>query len=272
MYLLEVQRWGLDVIMGNLCHRSEEARAQTPNLPSWVPDWSQCGSTLLQRFPLVQPLLRYPDPIFEYNEESGLFFEGRILATLKTLEEHADIIQIVMHLSNSRSRASQKLPPAYRDRRVYVFSPIYGVSSRSSDEFLGHRSLSLFKERKHAVRNSMKSIPQTLVYNEHAFLFAHIEGGGAARTDLSAEEEDKSQEMLKAVGGAGDGSRTLATGDATPRKRATRLRDGSDGANNFEFLGFVQIQSNLTLSEFTSRFEDIYQTIYTRAPCTIRIL
>ncbi|KAI7786023.1 hypothetical protein LA080_004877 [Diaporthe eres] len=264
MYLLEVQEWGLDVTMGNLCHRSDEARTQTPNLPSWVPDWTQCGSTLLQRVPLGIPFLADQDAILEYNGESGLFLEGRIFGTLKTFEEHSDIVQISIHLSSSWSRASQKLPPAYRDRRVYVFSPYKHFTNRSSP---------LLEEWKHAGSNSLKSIPWTALYREYAFLFAHINSGEAAKPDLPAQQEGKSQKMLETLGDAEEGSRPLATGDATPRKMATGLRDGSDGANNFEFLGLVQVQSKgLHLLDITSRFEDIYQTIYTRAPCTIRIL
>lgn len=45
MYLLKVQKRGLDVILGNLCHRSDESRVQMKDLPHWVPDWSQCGPT-----------------------------------------------------------------------------------------------------------------------------------------------------------------------------------------------------------------------------------
>lgn len=119
----------------------------------------------------------------------------------------------------------------------------------------------------------MKSIPWTALYREYAFLFAHINSGEAAKPDLPAQQEGKSQKMLETLGDAEDGSRPLATGDATPRKMATGLRDGSDGANNFEFLGLVQIQSKgLHLLDITSRFEEIYQTIYTRTPCTIRVL
>lgn len=269
MHLLEVQEWGLDVIIGNICHRSDEARAQTPRLPSWVPDWSQCGSTLLQRVPEVLPFLKYQDPIFEYNEESGLFLKGRILGTLKTFEEYTSPIEIAIHLSDSRSRVSQKLPPAYRDRRVYVFSPIYSVSTpTSSDEFLSQRSM-LWEEWKQAISNNLDSV---VGRDQCALLFAHIDGGEAAKTDLLAQQEGNSQEILKALGGAEDGTRTFATGEATPRKRATRLRDGSDGANNFELLGLVQFRLGLKLDKIRPSFEDIYQTMYTRAPCTIRIL
>lgn len=88
MYLLKIQRLGLDLILGNLCYRSDEARAQTRSLPSWVPDWSQCEPTFLQRLPLEGlRFLRAQDPILEYNDAQGLFLEGQIIGTLKTLED-----------------------------------------------------------------------------------------------------------------------------------------------------------------------------------------
>lgn len=204
--------------------------------------------------------------MLENTDRPGLLLKGQIMGTLEAFEEHADIYQIILNLSNSRSRTSRKLPPAYRDRRVYVFYP---MSTYDSSKY--HKSL-LLKEWSQADRNSSMKIPQTVQDSEFAFLLAHINGDEAARTSVSAQQEGKSQGMLKALGGADDRSRPLATGDATPKKMATGLRDGSNGANNFELLGLVQIQSNLTLPEISSRLEDIYQTVYTRGPCIVRIL
>lgn len=138
MYLLKIQRLGLDLILGNLCYRSDEARAQTRSLPSWVPDWSQCEPTFLQRLPLEGlRFLRAQDPILEYNDAQGLFLEGQIIGTLKTLEEHTDDTHIVMHLSHSRSRTSGNLPSAYEDRRV--FFSCRDVEARSSSRAHGIR-------------------------------------------------------------------------------------------------------------------------------------
>lgn len=108
----------LDVILGNLCHRSDEARQQTKNLPSWVPDWNQCEPTLLQRVPHARKFLASQDPIFEYKNETGLFLRGIILGTLDTLKENTNISIIDIHLSNSRSRSVATLPPVYRGRAL----------------------------------------------------------------------------------------------------------------------------------------------------------
>lgn len=254
MYLLKDQNLGLDLIFGNLCHRNYGARAQTKHLPSWVPDWSQSGPTLSQRAPQVLRFLRDQDPIFEYNDASGLFLEGHIVGTLKTLEKHADIIHMFMHLSNSRSQTSQKLPPAYRDRRVYVFSPM------AQDQFLSLQS---------SLVEDPDSMPRTKHYAEWAFLFARPTGSKSAGTDLSKRQECDSQGMLEELGGTEDGSKPLSAGDVTQSETARRLLDGSDGANNFELLGLVQIHSSLDLFEIASR---MIQTTFTKEPCTIRIV
>lgn len=262
MYLLKIQRWGLDVILGNLCYRSDRARAHTKNLPSWVPDWSQRGSTLLQRVPRLLSFLKDQDPIFEYNDGPGLFLKGKIVSSLKTLENSADIIQIFIHLSNSRSRSSPMLPPEYSNRRVYVFSPM------SKDDIFGD------EEWEDPDLDSSSLAPGAF-YGEIAFLVARVNGGEAARVGASAQQEGESQEMLGALGGAEDGSGSLAVGDATPRKAPTVLRDGSDGANNFELLGFVHIHSHRRLAKIATWINllgDEYQPMYTTKLCTIKIV
>lgn len=261
MYLLKVQKLGLDLILGNLCHRSDEARAQTGHLPSWVPDWSQCEPTFSQRGLQVSGFLRDQNPIFEYKGNKGLFLEGHIVGTLKTLEEHANVIHIFMHLSNSRSRTSRKLPPAYRDKRVYVFSP---MSRRNFDLQWSD------------IENRTNEEPtQTNEYAELAFLFARSVGSEAATTDLSTRQEGDSQETWGELRGTEKGCRPLAAGYATLRKIANLFRDGGDGANNFELLGLVQIHSSLTLIEiaFRANLDEVrYQSTYTKKHCTIRIV
>lgn len=268
IYLLKIQRLGLDVILGCVCHRTGEAKAQPKNLPSWVPDWSHFGAGFLQRVPgaLIE-FLKAQDPMFEDNNGPGLFFEGKIVSSLKTLEERADITRILIHLLNSKSPRSRKLPLAYKDRRVYVFSP------RSRGEILKEPSLTDDEWEDPDLDSSSPAL--RIIRDTIAFLVAHVSDSGADSIDISAQQEVESQEVSRALRGTEDGSRPLAMGDAAPREAATRLRDGSDGANKFELLGLVRIESILPLSAIAWRINflgDEYQTMYTTKPCTIRIV
>lgn len=109
------------MISGNMYHNSGEARTRVQSLRSWLPDWNQCGPTLLQRVSEARGFPAARDPIFQHNDVTGLFLKVQIVGTLDALKENTNIANIVIHLSNSRSRASRELPQVYSDKRVYVF-------------------------------------------------------------------------------------------------------------------------------------------------------
>lgn len=233
-----------------------------------VQDWSHFGAGFLQRVPgaLIE-FLKAQDPMFEDNNGPGLFFEGKIVSSLKTLEERADITRILMHLLNSKSPRSRKLPPAYKDRRVYVFSP------RSRGEILKEPSLTDDEWEDPDLDSSSPTL--RTYHNAIAFLVARVNGSEPDRVDISAQQKVENQEMSGALGGAEDVSRPLAMGHPTPREAATRLRDGYDGANNFELLGLIHIQSTISMSIIASRINFLgekHQTMYTTKPCIIRIV
>lgn len=275
MHLLKDQQWGLDVILGNLCHRSHESRVQIKDLPSWVPDWNQCGPTFLERVPRALEFLKSQESIFQDNDGTGLFLEGQFLGTLDIVEEHTNLITILhMHLFDSRSRESRNLPPAYPDRRVYVFS----AGFRESRGWQNRWTLMEWEKDRNLAFSSLQSIPEDI----YAFLVARTNDGEPAKTNLSARREGESQGErespgeLETFGVAEDGSRTLATEDATPGNASKELLDGCDGANNFELLGLIEVFPVLPFSEIASRikpFWDKHQTLYpTTVPCTIRIV
>lgn len=276
MHLLKDQQWGLDVILGNLCHRSHESRVQIKDLPSWVPDWNQCAPTFLERVPRALEFLAYQEPIFEDNDGTGLFLEGQIVCTLKSLEERTDLMTITdlylfnsrtdIHLFNTHARSKdlRKLPPIYRDRRLYVF---FARPWQSENQW----PLKEWKDR-----GLPKSILQQIRTSEFVFLVAHTSGDESAETDLSAQREGESQGNSEACGGAEDGSRSLDAEDATPGKASKEPRDRRGAANSFELLGLIEADLGLPLSEIASRmnpFGDKYQTMYaTATPFTIRIV
>lgn len=274
MHLLKGQQWGLDVILGNLCHRSHESRIQIKDLPSWVPDWNQGGPKFLERVPQALEFLESQKPIFEDNDGTGLFLEGQIVGTLETLNEHPNFIGItVLHLFNSRtdvnlfnsrSRESRELPRTYGDRRLYVFF-VRDIISQNQWPLMEWKD-----------RGLPNSILQTLRVSEYVFLVAHPSDGESAETNLSAQRKGESQESLEACGGAEDGSRSFDAVDATPRKASEEPRDGRSEANSFALLGLLEVVLTLLLSEVASRmnpFGDKYQTKYaTTTPCTIRIV
>lgn len=263
MYLLKARKRGLHVILGNICHRSHEAREQTQNLPSWVRDWNQRGPTFLQRVPQTQGFLAGEHPILEYNDETGLFLRGVILGTLDTLKEDTNISVTAIHLSNSRSRSIRALPPVYRDRRVYVFST-------------GLKSLGLPETQwPCGDRDDSDFVPRTPTDARFAFLVARINGGEASKSDHSEQREGESKVDLEVSGGTEDGRRPLATSAATTRKATTESCDGGVGANKFEFLGLVEILLNLALRRgIESLNSHVYQApwMYTNEPCTVQIV
>lgn len=198
----------------------------------------------------------------------GLFLEGRILGTLENFEEHTEIIDLHIHLSNSGSRESKELPPAYGNRSVYVF-----VAGSKNSEILGNEwDEGLLEDREDRDRSSSRQFFQG---NKYVFLVARASCSESAQSNLSALGEGKRQGKLEACGGAEDGSRSLTTGDAIFGKASKELRDGRDGAENFELLGIVEVASFVTLSQIASRmksFGKVYQTKYTTKPRTIRIV
>lgn len=259
MYLLKVQKRGLDAVLGNLCYRSVESRVQMKDLPSWVPDWNQCGTTFLERVPQAQEFLESQEPIFEGGNGTGLFLEGQIVDTLQTLEDNYDAIRIRrLHLFNSRSRESRDLPSAYLDRRALVFSQDQWPLVASTDEDLPMSMLGTIS----------RTVPK------YAFLVARAKGDESARTNLSAQREGESQGKLEAYGGAEDGSRKLATEDTTSGKVSKELLDGCDGAKTFELLGLIEVSATIPVSEIESWMNPTgrYQTMYGTLPCTIRIV
>lgn len=251
----------LDVILGNLCYRSDEAREQTKNLPSWVPDWNQCGPTLLQRVPQAQKFLADQDPIFEYKDETGLFLRGSILGTLDTFKENTNFCIIDIHLANSRSRSVTTLPPVYRGRAVYVFLTGYRTRTLESSEAKGTSS--------DWDDISFRLSPPDETY---AFLVARIDSSEASESDSLEQWESDSQVAQEVFGGAKDGSRSNATGAGTTMKAATGLQDGDVGANHFEFLGLVEVLLRSPLPEIVSRNSRVLQTTYTTGPYTIKIV
>lgn len=272
MYLPKVQRRALNVILGNLCRRSDEARAQIKDLPSWVPNWNQCGPRFLEHMPGALAFLAFQRPIFDNNDGTGMSMEGQILGTLKTLGEHTNISGMRMYLLNSRHTDWRELPPAYNNSRVYVFA----ARSRISQD--GKIQWPLMKWQHRGLPNS---ILQTIRGDEFAFLIAPVNGDESARTNLSAQRNGERKGKLETCGGAEDGSRTPSTEHCTPGKASTELSelsDGSDGSNwapNFEFLGLVDVRLTLPLSEVASRINslgDKHNTIYTTEPRTIRIV
>lgn len=266
MYLLKVQKLGLDVILGNLCHRSSESRAQIKDLPHWVPDWSQCGRTFLERVPQALEFLKAQKPIFREDDEMGFFLEGRILGALETFEEHADITDLHMYLFNSRSRESKELPPAYKNRRVYVFAARSDIwESRWEDE----QPLEQWEDR------GRFSSQHNVQKNEHYFLVARASCSESAQSNLSALRESKRQGKVEACGGAIVVSKWITKEDANLGKASKELRDARNGRGNFELLGLVKFSSSLTLSEIVARMSILgnkYQTEYIIKPCTIRIV
>lgn len=267
MYLFKVQKRGLDVILGNLCHRSDESRVQMKDLPHWVPDWSQCGRTFLERVPQALGFLKAQRPgIFQDNDGMALLLDGRILGALETFEEHADITDLHMYLFNSRSRESKELPPAYKNRRVYVFAARSDIwESRWEDE----QPLEQWEDR------GRFSSQHNVQKNEYYFLVARASCSESAQSNLSALRESKRQGKVEACGGAIVVSKWITTGDANFGKASKELRDARNGRGNFELLGLVKFASSLTLSEIVARMSILgnkYQTEYIIKPCTIRIV
>lgn len=115
------QVFGMIAILGNLCYRSDEARAKTQGLPTWVPDWSQCEPTLLHRAPEAMEWLKNHDPIFQDNDETALFLRGKIVGTLDALRKSSEVAKPVIHLSNPRPGSWRELPSACGEKSVYVF-------------------------------------------------------------------------------------------------------------------------------------------------------
>lgn len=255
IYLQKVQRLGMDVILGNLCHRSDKARTQTQNLPTWVPDWNQPGPTFLQRVPQALGFLTVQDP---FSDKTGLFLRGRILGTVKALRENNSIIKMVIHLSNSRSRASRELPSTYSDKDVYAFSQLFyrytwNGDKRHDRDFQernfrnGDFQDEYFQDRELQERDLPNSVLRIIPWRTYAFLVARIGYG-----EVLTKSEGESQEMLEAFGGIKDGPRLLATTTDSPRaswKSATGL---VDRRNNFELLGLVELVSLQSLTEIMS--------------------
>lgn len=274
MYLHKVQKRGLDVILGNLCHRSDESRVQIKDLPEWVPDWSQCGPTFLERVPQALEFLKAQRPgIFHDNDGMALCLEGRILGTLETLQEHTDITDLHMYLFNSRSRESKELPPAYKNRRVYVLAARSDVwENRWGRQPLERRDEQPLERWEDRGRSSSHPNVQQ---NEHYFLVARASCSESAQSNLSALRESKRQGEVEACAGAEDGSKWITTGDANFGKASKELRDVRDGRGNFELLGLVEFASSLTLSEIVARVSILgnkHQAKYTIKLCTIRIV
>lgn len=225
---------GMVAVLGNLCYRSGEARAQTRGLPTWVPDWNQCEPTLLQRAPEAVEYLRCHEPIFEDNDTTALFLNGRLRGTLDALSKSSQAIKTVIHLSNSKSRPWEELPSVHGDKSVYIFE------TTPTAEPTGRITQMLNSGRRSSLRATQIRFSRT----NYAFLVALLDHPKAAKTFTLAQYQEK----LKAFGDVKDRPRFL---------------DGGDETQTYQLLGFIEIVSFGTLAQVVAWDEE---------PCTIRIV
>lgn len=225
---------GMLAVLGNLCYRSDEARAQTQGLPTWVPDWNQCEPTLLQRAPEAVEYLRCHEPIFDDNDATALFLNGRLGGTLDALSKSSRFIKTVIHLSSSKPRPYEKLPSAYGDKSVYIFE------TTPTTEPTGRMTQMPNSSRRSSLSATQIGFPR----KNYAFLVALLDHPKASKTYTLAQ----CQEKLKAFGDVKD---------------RPRLLDGGDETQTYHLLGFIEIVSSGTLAQAVPWDEE---------PCTIRIV
>lgn len=228
------QASGIVAILGNLCYRSDEARAQTQGLPTWVPDWSQCEPTLLHRAPEAVGWLMNNDPIFQDNDETALFLRGKIVGTLDALSKSSEVAKTVIHLSNSRPGSWRELPSAYGEKSVYVFET---ATTTTSTERMAQTLNS-------GRRSSPRALQRRLPLRNHAFLVALLDHPKAADRYTLAQYQQK----LKAF---------------EDIKDRPRLLDRGDEVQSYHLLGFIEIVSFGSLTQVVPWGTD---------PCTIRIV
>lgn len=228
------QARGIVAILGNLCYRSDEARAQTQGLPTWVPDWSQCESILLHRAPEAMEWLLNHDLIFQDNDETALFLRGKIVGTLDALSKSSEVVKTVIHLSNSRPGSFRELPSAYQEKSVYVFET---ATTTTSSERMAQTLNS-------GRRSSPRALQRRLPLRNYAFLVALLDHPKAADGYTLAQYQEKLQAFENI-------------------KDRPRLLDRGDEVQSYQLLGFIEIVSLRTLTQFGPWGTD---------PCTIRIV
>lgn len=262
MYYYKAGIWELDTILGNLCYRNSESRAQVPNLPTWVPDWNQCGPTLLERDPGARRFFEDQDAIFRDNDDTGLYLRGLIvgnlLGILDSLAENKSIVAMYVYWSKSRDPFGRQIP-SYRDKSIYVFSTGLGRLAEV-DVNVGWR------RHRQKLARALSTERFSWIQHIRAFLVARVDDEKSAQTYPSAQWKGADQENLGAT--------------------------ASDVPHDFEFVGHVLLWVDVRLDETASEDPLLYamstgrtpvrqnerlgqerrDTLYTGGPCTIRIV
>ncbi|KAK2597585.1 hypothetical protein N8I77_012363 [Diaporthe amygdali] len=243
-YLLMVEKLGLDLVLGNLCYRSHEAKAHVENLPSWVPDWSQRGPTLLQVVPRALPLLENEFPDLVSRDGQGLFWRGFIIGTLNSLKKSINDFQTVLHLSHRGFRASGAVPKECSDKSILVFwvGPIDPLRNPLLVDADWQRDPWRTLEERQLVDSATSNIRYASKY-QYGILVTYVNGGGQAYHSPSTEWEVESCENLEASADVEADRRLLTTSATMGMRPVSDWTNTGEKACTFEFLGLVEILS-----------------------------